>query len=246
MILNKSFLNLTIKLQSNIKIIIANNKLSIAYNITMYFDNRSHAGLLLSKKLKNYIENKSTVILALPRGGVPIAKVIASDLNLPISVYMSQKIALSREPELGIGAVSELNTIYFHPLWNKYKKNSSKEIKKIINNAKLEISRRIKLYRSKRRLPIIKNKTIILVDDGLAMGVTAIASIKSLKKRFPKKIIFSTPVCSEDSAKLLTRETGVNVISLISNQESKSISHFYRDFSQLTDRDVIDIINLHT
>lgn len=208
----------------------------------MQFENRKKAGQLLAQKLLQYKNNNNMIVLGIPRGGIVVAKEIAVALHVPLSVYVSRKIAMRNNPELGVGAISELNTIYILDQMINYFHVSKNEFKEIIKREKQELKRRIKLYRKNSRLPKLQNKIILLVDDGLAMGVTAIASILSLKKRNPAKIIFTAPVCAHDNLEILKKETGVEVITLHEYYESTSIGHFYKNFQQVSDTTVQSLL----
>src|SRR3989338_7482692 len=137
----------------------------------MIFNDRSDAGQQLAKKLTRF-KNKSTVILALVRGGVPIAYEIAKKLKLPMSVIVARKIGDPHNSEFGIGAISEADTIYLDRLTINRLSISKEIIDNIIKSEKKELKRRVEVYRQEKKLTILQNKIVILVDDGIATGVT--------------------------------------------------------------------------
>lgn len=208
----------------------------------MQFDNRYHAGKLLAQGLLQYINRPDVIVLGIPRGGIVVAYEVAHILNLPLSVYVSRKIATPYDQELGVGAISELNTVYVLKRYLSNMNISEKELNNTISKEKKELQRRVKLYRKDKKLPTIKNKIILLIDDGLAMGVTAIATILSLQKRKPKQIIFASPVCASENLQYLKKETCVEVITLHEYYESAGIGHFYKNFQQVTDTEVQNLL----
>jgi putative phosphoribosyl transferase len=208
----------------------------------MKFENRSQAGKLLAQDLLQYKNRPDAIVLGIPRGGIVVAYEVSRKLHLSLSVYISRKIAAPNDPELGIGAISELNTVYILKRFFPHVNVSEKEFWNTIFKEKKELQRRIKLYRKNIKLPVIRNKTVLLVDDGLAMGVTAIASILSLQKRKPKKIIFSSPVCAYENLKHLKKETEVEVVTLYEYHESAGIGHFYKNFKQTSDTEIQNLL----
>ena len=159
----------------------------------MIFNDRSDAGQQLAKKLTRF-KNKSTVILALVRGGVPIAYEIAKKLKLPMSVIVARKIGDPHNSEFGIGAISEADTIYLDRLTINRLSISKEIIDNIIKSEKKELKRRVEVYRQEKKLTILQNKIVILVDDGIATGVTIKATIKTIRKLKAKKKIKSGKV----------------------------------------------------
>ncbi|MEM4260985.1 MAG: phosphoribosyltransferase family protein [Candidatus Woesearchaeota archaeon] len=208
----------------------------------MVFENRTQAGHLLANLLFEYQNRDNVIVLGIPRGGVVVAKEIARVLSLPLNIYISRKVALPNDPELGIGAISELNTTFISEQLISYMHCSKEEIKKIIEREKKELKRRILLYRKNNKLRLLKNKTIILVDDGLAMGFTAYVAILSLKKRSASQIIFACPVAAHDNFEKLKKETGIRGVTLHEYFESSSIGSFYKDFHQVSDDEVVNML----
>lgn len=204
------------------------------------FQDRHEAGKLLAKKLTAY-KGKSTYILALPRGGVVVAYEVAKNLNLPFNVIISRKIASPNNPEFGIGAVSENGSVVLNQTSIETLGLTKQDLDKLIENKKKEVDRRVQLYRNTRRLPFMEGKTIIIVDDGLATGVTARAAIVAVEKLNPQKIIFAAPVCAAESVVELQLKVD-QVICLSAPIDLRSIGTYYENFSQITEEEVIDFL----
>ncbi len=204
------------------------------------YKNRQEASKLLADLLLKYKSKKNAVILAIPRGGVEIAYFLSKKLLLPMNVLITRKIGAPHNKEFGLGAISENNSSYFDikslKLLNLKKKDLINEIKK----ERKELKRRKALY---RKNPLnIKGKTVILVDDGLATGVTALAAIKAAKSLKPKKIVFAVPVSSVGAGENISQKIDEFICPMI-EKNLNSIAVYYDDFDQVTDEKVISILN---
>ena len=206
------------------------------------FKNRHDAGKRLADKLKKYKEKKDVVVLALPRGGIVIGYEIAKKLNLKLDIILVQKIGAPNNPELGIGALSEGGVSYLEKNIIKHLGLKKEDVKKAKEIAYFKLKIRISKYRINRPLLSLKGKIIILVDDGLATGVTAQAAIKFIKKHNPKKIIFASPVSSYESLETIKKKIS-ETVSLLSPYDLFSIGYYYNDFSQVEDQQVLDMLN---
>ena len=206
----------------------------------MIFNDRSDAGQQLAKKLTRF-KNKSTVILALVRGGVPIAYEIAKKLKLPMSVIVARKIGDPHNSEFGIGAISEADTIYLDRLTINRLSISKEIIDNIIKSEKKELKRRVEVYRQEKKLTILQNKIVILVDHGIATEVTIKATIKTIRKLKAKKIILAIPVAANDSLAKIAPLVD-QYVCLHATENLSAIGQFYKDFSQTTDIEVIQLL----
>jgi putative phosphoribosyl transferase len=202
--------------------------------------NREEGGKLLAKKLA-FLKGSRVIVLALPRGGIVTGFEVARALQTPLNVLISRKIGSPMNLEFGIGAIAEGN-IQVLDWANIISLNISKEkLKEIIENEKRELTRRIKLYRNNLSLPPMKNKTVILVDDGLATGVTARAAIDSIKMQKPKQIIFASPVCAHDAVQKLKYLVD-KIICIITPSDLSSIGQWYKSFDQVSDEEVVSLL----
>lgn len=204
------------------------------------FHDRHDAG----KQLASHINQQSftdPILLALPRGGVVIADEIAATLKLPLHVVVTRKIGAPSQPEYGIGAISENSSAYFNPEVKDYYDSNSEEVQEIVRTEEIELGRRIDLYRKGEKLPLMKGKTLLVIDDGLATGVTAIAAAKYLRTLYPKEIILVVPVAPKDVGEEVKR-TYDRIICLHEITNLRSIGQWYDDFSQVEDDEVLTIL----
>ncbi|MBD3250547.1 MAG: phosphoribosyltransferase [Candidatus Pacebacteria bacterium] len=206
----------------------------------MMFNNRTDAGQLLAEQLSRYKLDKP-VVLALPRGGVPVGFKVAQVLEAPLSVLVSRKIGAPNNPEFGIGAISEGGVVIFDQRTIGLLGVSQKTLNKLKQAEQTELDRRIELYRQGQPLPELRDKNVILVDDGLATGVTAQAAIKSVKKHSPASILFAAPVCAPDTANKIRAEVDL-VLCTYSPTPLRSIGQHYRQFEQISNDKVIALL----
>ena len=205
------------------------------------FVDRIDAGRKLSEKLL-HLKSENPLILALPRGGVPVGFEVAKALESTLDVFVVRKIGAPINPEFGIGAIAEGGVLYLD------KKNilslgiSQKDLLKVINNEEAEVQRRALLYRSGKPLSDITRRIVLLVDDGLATGVTAKAAIKALNLKNPKHIYFAAPVCARETTNELKMKTA-SVICVATPQDLSAIGIYYEKFEQTTDEEVVEILN---
>jgi putative phosphoribosyl transferase len=205
------------------------------YNET--FKDRIEAAILLSDKLKKY-QDSNTVILAVPRGGVPIGYEIAKRLHLPLDIVLSKKIGHPFNKEFAVGAVSMDSTIVDeHP-------DVPKEYveKEIVRLRKL-LKEKYELYMGSREPLDIKGKNVIIVDDGIATGNTLLVSIAMLRKRDPAKIIVAVPVLPYDTVDILEQNTD-EFVYLIASKYFRGVGGFYEEFYQVEDDEVIQLLNV--
>jgi putative phosphoribosyl transferase len=205
----------------------------------MHFKNRTEAGKQLGQLLRNY-RNMEGVVYALPRGGVVVAAEIAVALNFPLDLIFAHKIGHPYQPEYAIAAVSESGYLIggapyelksIEEAWLEREKKWQME----------EIKRKRELYLKGKKQPELKNKIAILVDDGIATGLTMRAGIKELKMRQPHKIIVAVPVASKDAADLLKAVVD-EFVGIEVAEEHKflgSVGAYYDEFNQVGDEEVI-------
>lgn len=211
------------------------------YKQTKLFRDRTEAGRLLAAKLRVYKKDKP-VILALPRGGVPVGRQVARALNATFDCFVVRKIGVPSDPEYGIGALAEDNVLYIDQDAVSRLGIDKNVLLRIISAEDAEVKRRADLYRDGKELTALKGKTVILIDDGLATGVSALAAIKAVRLKEPKKLIFAVPVAAEDSIKKLEKFVDECVL-LLAPKDLQAIGQFYRDFSQITDEEVISLMH---
>jgi putative phosphoribosyl transferase len=198
---------------------------------------RIEAGLLLSEKLKKY-QNSNTIVLAVPRGGVPVGYVIAKNLHLPLDIVLSKKIGHPNNKEFAIGAVSSDSMILDeHPnIPRKYIDSEIIRLRQLMKH-------KYELYMGNRKPLDVKGKNIILVDDGIATGNTLLASINMLRKKNPAKIIVATPVIPYENVPVFEKNTD-EFIYLIASKYFTGVGGFYEVFNQVEDAEVIELLRL--
>ena len=204
----------------------------------MLFKNRFDAGEKLAVKLKNY---KKAVLFAIPRGGVEVAYPIAKQLKCPLHVIVARKIATPQSPEAGIGAVTADGTTVLNSGYIEMPGFSKKGVNMMKKEALKEAIRRDKIYGTGKQVSV-KDKTAILVDDGLATGHTMLAAIKSVKKSKPEKIIVAVPIASKNAYEMIKKECDEIVCLHVSEILAFSVGGFYEEFHQLTDEEVVELL----
>lgn len=211
----------------------------------MRFDDRRDAGRQLAEKLSGY-KGRDAVVLALPRGGLPVAEQIAERLDAPLDLLIVRKIGVPWQPELAMGAmidgdepVTVRNDNVIRLAWV-----SASDFEKASQHALKEIERRRQQYLGARPRAAIEGRTAIIVDDGIATGATVRAAIRGLRRKKPAKIILAVPVAPPETIAELEREVD-EVICLHSPETFQAISPYYRHFDQLDDKEVIEILAAH-
>ncbi|MEM6614613.1 MAG: phosphoribosyltransferase family protein [Cyanobacteria bacterium P01_C01_bin.72] len=217
------------------------------------FTNRRDAGKQLAQQLTAYTNNPDTIVLALPRGGVPVAYEVARKLNLPLDVCLVRKIGLPNSPETAMGAVakdalfpnySSHITMIDRDLTKSYGVKQS-EIQAIAARQKAEIRWRETCYRHYLPMLAISDRTVIIVDDGMATGLTMQAAVRALSTHQPIEIIVAIPVASWQA--ISTREYQVDdLICLSTPRAMGAVSFWYEDFTQVSDREVCDLLSRKT
>jgi putative phosphoribosyl transferase len=200
------------------------------------FKSRLDAGQKLSRLIRG-LELKNPKIFALPRGGVEVGFEVSKKLALPLEVVIARKIASPINPEYGLGAVSEDEIPFFNPDLSKFTENLSFELDEVIKKEILELRRRKKMYRG-GDLNLGRNENLMVLDDGIATGVTAAAAGKFLKKFNPKKLFLIVPVAPKKLPHFLTKIYD-QVISLNYLENFRGVGEWYETFPQLDDHQVL-------
>jgi putative phosphoribosyl transferase len=200
------------------------------------FADRQDAGRRLAEQLLP-LANEYPVVVALPRGGVPVAREVAAALDAPLDILAVGKLGAPHNPEYGIGEVAEDGTCVIDAeamaaLGLRYGVLDS-----IIPHESAELCRRVAAYRDGRPPLELKGRTVIAVDDGVATGATDMAALRALRRREPRRLILAVPVCAADSVKRLLAEAS-EVVCLLAPPLLYGVGQSYRDFSQVSDEEV--------
>lgn len=209
----------------------------------MLFADRVDAGRRLAPALKDLV-GKDAIVLAIPRGGVVVGYGVAKALDLPLDVIIPRKIGAPGNPELAIGAMTEDGTVLLDDRLVEYLQVSEDYIRNESETQKLEIERRLKLYRGDIQYPSLENRDVILVDDGIATGSTMKAAIASVRKRRAKTVVIAIPVGPPSTIRELEKEAD-HVVCLHTPESFYAIGQFYEDFTQTQDQEVTRLLKLN-
>ncbi|MBD2494549.1 phosphoribosyltransferase [Nostoc sp. FACHB-280] len=205
--------------------------------MTSKFRDRSDAGKMLAKKLTAYTNHPDLLVLGLPRGGVPVAYEIATSLNAPLDICLVRKLGVPSHEELAMGAIAAggVRVLNYDVINNLGIDIST--IDKVATQELRELQRRDRAYRGERPLPNIKNRTVILVDDGIATGSTMRAAIAVVKQQQPQRLIVAVPIAAPITCEELQAEVD-EIVCLVMPESLYAIGLWYEDFSQTTDAEV--------
>jgi putative phosphoribosyl transferase len=201
------------------------------------FRDRSEAGHLLAERLPEYERRDNAIVLALPRGGVPVGFEIAMKLNLPLDVFVVRKLGVPGQRELAMGAIASGGVRVLNEDVLRAMPFAAATLADITAQETREVERRERDYRDGRPAPEVSGKTVILVDDGLATGATMLAAIAALRQKEPAKIIIAVPVCPPETLEEIKRVADETVIPFAPDW-FRGVGQFYEDFAQLGDEAV--------
>ena len=205
---------------------------------TKIFKDRTDAGQFLAEKLTEYANRSDVVVLALPRGGVPVAYEVANRLNAPLDVFVVRKLGVPGHEELAMGAIASGGVRVLNPDVLSYVRIHEAIIDQVTEFETSELQRRERLYRGTRPPLEVKGRTVIIVDDGLATGSTMRAAVKALRQKHPRKIIVAVPVGARETCDSFENEVDTMAVCAITPEPFQAVGLWYRDFSQTTDEEV--------
>lgn len=207
------------------------------------FRNRIDAGVKLARELSVLKPDlKDPIVLGIPRGGVPVGYCIATDLKAPLDTIVLRKLPIPHNPEAGFGAVTLDKVAIFNEELLSAMDISKPEMNRIIENVYREVLRRNQVYRDDKLFPLLDKRSVILTDDGLATGFTMLAAIKFVKKRKAGQIIAAVPVAHRDAYDLVKKESDKTVVLHISDDFYFAVASFYKEFPDMSDRDVVSYL----
>lgn len=207
----------------------------------MIFKDRHDAGIQLAAKLKEFQGQADVLVIGLARGGVILADEIAKALHLPLAVSVVRKVGAPGNEELALGAITESGQGIFNDHLISMLGVSKEFLKKQIEKEKEKAKARAALYQGAKPAPSVKEKRVILVDDGIATGASMRAAIASLKKEGAAKIILAVPVAASDALKIISKEVD-QVVCLYQPAFFEAVGAFYKQFDQIEDNEIIQIL----
>lgn len=209
----------------------------------MHFRDRAAAGRQLGEALKQrYGDRPDILVLALPRGGVPVAHEVALALNAPLDIFVVRKLGVPGHEELAMGAIATGGAIVFNEEVLASMSIPRSSIDSVIARERVELERREHEYRGNRPAPGIQGKTVILVDDGLATGASMHAAVKAIRALGPAAVVIGVPVAAASTCSRLHAFVD-DVVCLITPEPFYSVSAWYEDFSQTTDQEVYNLVS---
>jgi putative phosphoribosyl transferase len=209
---------------------------------TAFLADRRAAGRLLAERVQRDLLLDDPVVLALPRGGVPVGREVADLLSAPLEVLVTRKIGYPYQPELGVGAIVEgAEPVYDGDLLT-HLGLTRYDLARVVDRERAELARQVAVYRGGRPLPPVAGRQVILVDDGLATGVTATAALRALRARSAGQTVLAVPVAAPSSAAAMRHEAD-DVVTLLTPRSFRAVGEWYAQFGQLTDADVLALLD---
>lgn len=206
----------------------------------MLFEDRADAGRQLAERLARYADERP-VVFALPRGGVPVGAEVSRSLDAPLEVVVSRKLGAPDQPEFGIGAVAPGGVRVINERAVRVLGIEEEYLDWVSARESAEVARRLQLFRGDRPYPDLDGRTAILVDDGLATGVTARAALLAVRRLGPRRLVLAVPVCAPQTAELLRPEAD-ELICLLAPSNLEAVGLWYRNFEQVPDEEVMRLL----
>ena len=211
----------------------------------MIFRDRHEAGRRLAAQLMDYADRPDVLVLALPRGGVPVAFEVAQALHAPLDLFLVRKLGVPGHEELAMGAIATGGVRVLNDEVLRYLHVPDEVIDAVASKEQRELERRERLYRDDRPAPDVRGRTVILVDDGLATGSTMRAAAAALRQQQPAKIIIAVPVSAPQTCDEFRSEVD-EIVCAVTPEPFHAVGLWYKDFSQTTDQEVRDLLERAT
>lgn len=205
------------------------------------FQNRMHAGRLLAPWLRSLAGRLDVIVLALPRGGVPVAAAVAERLAVPLDVLCVRKLGVPGHEELAMGAIASGAVLVRNEEIIAAHRIPERELERAVARERSELERRERVYRGDRPQPALKGRIVVLVDDGIATGATMLAAIRAARRRGASRVVVATPVAAREAVEAL-RGPADEVFTVLAPETLFAIGEFYEDFRQTTDAEVVRLL----
>jgi putative phosphoribosyl transferase len=205
------------------------------------FRDRRHAGHVLAEFLREYADRDDVIVLALPRGGVPVAYEVATALHLPLDVFVVRKLGVPGHPELAMGAIASGGVQVLNDDVVSQLPDAEQWVAHVANEERKELERRELFYRDARPRPDLRGKTVILIDDGLATGATMRAAARALKQQGVAHLVVAVPVASPETCDEFRGEVD-HIVCAFTPASFAGVGQFYEDFSQTSDDEVRELL----
>jgi predicted phosphoribosyltransferase len=213
--------------------------------MNLHFRDRVEAGKLLAHQLTHYVDRPDVIVLGLPRGGVPVAYEVAQRLHAPLDVFIVRKLGVPGYEELAMGAIASGNVRVLNQEVVGAYRIPEGVIEEVAARQKQELQRRERAYRGHRPPIDVRNKTVILVDDGIATGSTIKAAVRAVRRQGPAAIVIAVPVAPDTSIAELEIEAEVaEVVTLFVPENFHAVGQWYDDFTQTTDEQVTELLDI--
>lgn len=205
------------------------------------FRDRRHAGQVLAPSLGGYARRADVLVLALPRGGVPVAFEVAQALCAPLDVFIVRKLGVPGHEEYAMGAIASGGVRVLNPNVIHMLGIDDAAVEAVTAAEQAELTRRETLYRENLPPPVIKGQSVILIDDGLATGATMLAAVRALKARQPARIVVAVPTAVPDVCEQLRHEAD-EVVCATTPEPFRAVGRWYEDFAQTSDEEVHELL----
>jgi predicted phosphoribosyltransferase len=207
----------------------------------MPFRDRLEAGRVLATRLEKYANRPDVLVLALPRGGVPVAFEVAGALNAPLDVFLVRKLGAPGQPELAMGAIASGGAFVVNEEVVRALGITEDELRDVAAKEMQELERRERAYRDGRPPPDVRGKTVILIDDGLATGSSMMAAVAALRQEHPERIVVAVPVAARATCDQLAGQVD-DVVCAMTPEPFLAVGLWYEEFSQTNDDEVRDLL----
>jgi putative phosphoribosyl transferase len=208
--------------------------------VSFRFQNRAEAGRLLADKLEGYAGRADVVVLGLPRGGVPVAFEVARRLQAPLAAFLVRKLGVPAHEELAMGAIASGGVCFLNTTLIDVLGISQRVIDEVVARERRELERREQVCRA-GRMPELRDRVVILIDDGLATGASMRAAVIAVREHHPARIIVAAPVAAKETYREFEREAD-EIVCVQTPEGFQGVGQWYEDFTQTTDEEVQELL----